>query len=69
MTTSNKNIDNSEHDILKTLKPVYGKSKDDVWNAVFETKLAKPERENVDTKVFQLKWFKFAAAATIVMCI
>jgi len=69
MTTSNKNIDNSEHDILKTLKPVYGKSKDDVWNAVFGTKLAKPERENVETKVFQLKWFKFAAAATIVMCI
>jgi transmembrane sensor len=49
--------------VARHSKPQFSKSKDDVWN-VMVTKIYEQPKE---TKVIQLSWFKYAAAAAVVL--
>jgi transmembrane sensor len=49
--------------IIGNAKPKFSKSKDDVWNDM----MTKIYEQQTESKVIQLSWFKYAAAAAVVL--
>ena len=66
---NNKNIEEKEKELFSQLKPIYTKSKEDVWSTLEKTIEQEQTVQKKRTRTIRLVWIKYASAASIIIVI
>lgn len=66
---NNKKIEEQEKELFSQLKPIYTKSKDDVWATLEKTIAQDQTVQKKKTRTIHLGWIKYASAASIIIII
>ena len=67
--TNYSNKEQQEKELFSQLKPIYLKSKEDVWSTMEKTIKEKQTVKKNSSKTIRLVWLKYSAAASIVILI